>query len=54
MKVKTLIPHQNGWGDKFDKAKGDEYDLPEADAAGLIEEGLIEAVAEKPAKGADA
>lgn len=56
--VKTLIAHSNGFGETFAKDAGDSYDLPEADAAGLIAEGLIEPVpvkAEKPAKqGGDA
>ncbi|WP_066526699.1 hypothetical protein [Erythrobacter sp. CCH5-A1] len=42
MKVKTLIPHMNGYGDKFEKAKGDEYDVPDVHAGPLIAAGLVE------------
>lgn len=36
MKVKTLKPHMNGYGDKFEKAKGDEYEIPDVHARPLI------------------
>ncbi|MFA5989686.1 MAG: hypothetical protein WC803_08785 [Sphingomonas sp.] len=36
MKVKALKPHMNGYGDKFEKAKGDEYEIPDVHAAPLI------------------
>lgn len=36
MKVKTLKPHMNGYGDKFEKAKGDEYEIPDVHAGPLI------------------
>lgn len=49
MKVKTLIPHNNGYGDKFEKAKGDEYEIPSEDAAPLIDAGLVADVNGKPA-----
>lgn len=41
MKVKTLKPHTNGYGDKFEKAKGDEYEIPAADAKPLIAGKLV-------------
>lgn len=50
MKVKTLKPHNNGYGDKFEKAEGDEYELPAQHAAPLIDAGLIEEGGEAPAK----
>lgn len=36
MKVKTLKAHMNGYGDKFEKAKGDEYEIPDVHAGPLI------------------
>lgn len=44
MKVKTLVAHMNGYGDKFEKAVGDEYDMPAEHAGPLIEAGLAERV----------
>lgn len=41
-KVKTLKAHNNGYGKKFIKAKGDEYEHPDPDA--LIDAKLIELV----------
>jgi hypothetical protein len=49
MKVKTLKPHMNGYGDKFEKAKGDEYEIPDVHAGPLIAAKLAAEV--KPAKG---
>lgn len=55
MKVKTIKPHANGYGAKFEKADGDEYEIPDASAKTLIDEGLIEEVkGEAPAKGGKA
>lgn len=53
MKVKTLIAHMNGYGDAFEKNVGDEYDMPDAHAAPLIEAGLAEEVVAEaaPTKG---
>ena len=48
MKVKTLIPHMNGYGDKFEKAKGDEYEVPDVHAGPLIAAGLVEDPAARP------
>lgn len=44
MKVKTIKAHANGYGAKFEKATGDEYEIPDASAKTLIDEGLIEEV----------
>ena len=51
MKVKTLKPHANGYGGRFEKAKGAEYEIPDAHAAPLIFAGLVAELkhtAEKP------
>ena len=53
MKVKTLKAHMNGYGDKFEKAKGDEYEVPDVHAEPLIAAGLVEdpnAPAPRPAR----
>jgi len=47
MKVKALKPHNNGYGDKFEKAKGDEYEMPDDHAKPLIAAKLVAEV--KPA-----
>lgn len=47
MLVKTLFPHVNNFGAKFEKSVGDEYELPEGSAAPLIDEKLIEALADQ-------
>lgn len=47
MKVKALKSHSNGYGAKFEKAKGDEYEIPATDAAPLITAKLVAEV--KPA-----
>lgn len=44
MKVKTLKPHNNGYGAKYEKAKDDEYTLPDAAAKTLIASGKVEEV----------
>lgn len=48
MKVKALKPHNNGYGAKFEKAKGDEYEMPDDHAAPLIAAGLVEDVNARP------
>lgn len=48
MKVKALKPHNNGYGDKFEKAKGDEYEIPDDHAGPLIAAGLVEDVNARP------
>lgn len=63
MRVKALREHSNSYGlaanGKPTKAKGDEYDLPDAAARHLIDAGLVEEVktkaeaAGKAAKAAD-
>lgn len=47
MKVKALLKHMNGWGDKFEKEQGDCYDLPDEHAGPLIDAGLAEQVADE-------
>lgn len=51
MKVKTLKPHENGYGEKYAKAKGAVYSLPADMAKTLIAQGFVEEVKEdeKPA-----
>lgn len=49
MLVKTLFPHLNTFGAKYEKAVGDQYELPEDSATPLIAEELVEAVAENAA-----
>lgn len=49
--VRTVRAHSNAYGDKTNKAKGDEYPLPDNMAPTLIAAGLVEEVkakAEKP------
>lgn len=41
MKVKTVNPHNNGYGEKFEKAKGDVYSLPDKAAQTLIKARLV-------------
>jgi len=50
MKVKTLKPHNNGYGDKFEKTKGYEYSLPDAAAKTLIAANKVSEVKEPEAK----
>lgn len=53
MKVKTRVEHGNGYGDKYLKAKGDEYEVPDVHAKPLIAAGLVEdpnAPAPRPAR----
>lgn len=50
MKVKTLKPHFNGWGDEWGKTAGDEYDLPDEDARPLIKSGKVEEVKDEETK----
>jgi hypothetical protein len=45
MKVKTLRPHDNAYGDKYQKEVGDEYDHPSPGV--LITDKVVEAVSEK-------
>lgn len=47
MKVKTRVEHGNGYGDKYLKAKGDEYEVPDVHAGPLIAAKLVAEV--KPA-----
>jgi hypothetical protein len=47
MKVKTIAPHENDYGDKHAKTKGDTYDVPENVGQSLIAEGYVEPV-DKP------
>jgi hypothetical protein len=47
MRVRTLLPHDNDYGDKYSKAVGDEYDHPAP--GGLIEIGLVEEVGDAAA-----
>lgn len=49
MKVLTLVNHYNPFGDKFEKSPDDVYHLPDAEAAALIEQGLVEEHAEEDA-----
>ena len=42
MKVKTLMTHSNGYGEKFEKRRGDEYDHP--DAQSLINSKVVKEV----------
>lgn len=41
MKVKTLSDHRNGYGDKYLKAKGDVYEIPDQHATPLIAAKLV-------------
>lgn len=54
--VEATVEHTNSYGDKFEKAKGDRYEVPDADQrALLINSKLVKSVAEpkaaEPAKG---
>jgi len=42
-RVRTVRGHQNLYGDKPNKAAGDEYDLPDNLVGSLVGAGLIEA-----------
>ncbi|MEO0033518.1 MAG: hypothetical protein RIS94_3276 [Pseudomonadota bacterium] len=44
MKVKTIRAHRNVWGESYDKAEGDTYDLPDDQAAALVDTGDVELV----------
>lgn len=48
MKVKTLIPHANGYGATFSKAVGDAYEIPDLNAGPLIAAGLVAEVNARP------
>lgn len=50
MKVKTLKPHMNGYGDTFEKKKGTEYDVPDEHAGPLIDAELVAEVKPGPEK----
>lgn len=61
--VKTIADHFNAYGAAYAKAVGDEYQVPAAEAAVLVDAGLIEVLGETladdaapkdPALGADA
>lgn len=52
--VKTLRPHGNAYGDKYQKAEGAEYELPEAQAKQLVADGLAERVKSEAAADAEA
>jgi hypothetical protein len=45
MRVRTLTPHNNKYGEKYRKAEGDEYDAPDGAAQSLAAQGFV-AVAE--------
>lgn len=47
MRVKTIKPHFNGYGDEWGKTANDEYDVPEEDVRALIESGKVEEVNEE-------
>lgn len=49
VKVKALRPHSNGFGDKYEKALGDEYDV--ADPTALVDAKLVEVTGEDQGKG---
>lgn len=49
MKVETLIAHMNGYGPAFEKAVGDQYEIPDEHAGPLIDAGLAVAVEAAPA-----
>lgn len=49
VKVKALRAHSNGFGDKYEKAKGDEYDV--ADPTALVDAKLVEVTGEDHGKG---
>lgn len=42
LKVKTLVAHDNSYGDKFHKQVGSVYELPEQDAQNLIDQKIVE------------
>lgn len=50
MKVEVIKDHGNGHGDKWEKAKGDTYDLPDAQAETLIAEKLVVRAGKKSAE----
>ncbi len=41
IEVKVLREHGNSYGDKYTKAKGSTYSLPEEQAATLADQGLV-------------
>lgn len=49
VKVKALRAHSNGFGDKYEKAKGDEYDV--VDPTALVDAKLVEVTGEDHGKG---
>lgn len=49
-RVRVVRQHQNLYGEEPIKAVGDEYELPDNLAEGLIAAGLAEVPAEKPKK----
>lgn len=53
MKVKALKAHNNGYGDKFEKAVGDVYDVTDEMATTLAGHGFVEEVKDE-ASGGDA
>ena len=42
MLVRTKRRHDNAYGDKYEKFPGKVYELPEAEARTLIDDGLVE------------
>lgn len=57
MKVKAVTPHGNPRGESYWKEAETVYELPDAEAAGLIRAGVVEEVpaeAETPTSPADA
>lgn len=44
VKVRALRAHNNTYGEQITKAKGDTYDLPEAQADALRQVGFVELV----------
>lgn len=47
MLVRTIHKHGNGHGDVYEKSPGKQYELPDNEAEGLIDAGLVEKVKEK-------
>ncbi|NJM51081.1 MAG: hypothetical protein HC843_09565 [Sphingomonadales bacterium] len=54
MKVKTLKAHSNGYGDKFEKAAGDVYEVSAEMATTLAGHGFVEEVKDEATGGDDA
>jgi hypothetical protein len=44
IKVRALREHGNRFGEKYRKAEGDEYDVPESDAVSLAAQGLVASI----------